>query len=66
LFDETPPEPARTIHCKISVVVKATLKKSQALREIQGRAGDIRLDNESYMGGILAILEQGCVRKYCY
>jgi hypothetical protein len=50
----------------MSVLVKATLKKSQALSNAQGRAGDIRLESEFSIGGTLAIAERGRVRSYYY
>ena len=60
LFDEAPPKRPGAIHCRTSIVVKATLNKLQALGDIQGRAGDIRLENGSSMGCILAKVERGC------
>ncbi|KAI9743961.1 MAG: hypothetical protein M1818_002695 [Claussenomyces sp. TS43310] len=66
LFDDAPPKRVETIHRRTSVIVKATLKKSQALGDTQGRAGDTRLENESSMGGMLATVEQGCVRNHYY
>jgi hypothetical protein len=66
LFNKAPPGKPEPYIAGRLLFFKATLKKSQALGDTQGRAGDVQLENESSFQGIMAIVEQGCVRSHYY